>query len=195
MKFVALSSSRGSTFQAVLDAIKNHTLNAQCLGLITDKADAQCREKAQAAGLPAIILEKLPDESRETYDVRLSDAIRDLGTPDVICALGWLRILSADFVKAWRIINVHPSLLPKYGGKGMYGHNVHQAVLDAGEDETGITIHLMDAGVDTGKILLQKTCEVHPGDSVEDLCRRVQKLEREWYPKLLQMIEEGKVSL
>ena len=90
---------------------------------------------------------------------------------------------------------MHPAMLPKFGGKNMYGDRVHQAVLDAGERESGITIHLMDEEVDTGKILLQKTCPVLPGDTVESLKARVQGLEREWYPRLLQMIEKGQLLL
>lgn len=203
MDFVVLSSSRGTTFQAVIDRMKDGTLTAKCLGLISDRADRGCVEKAKAADVPVTIVEKKPDESREDFDKRLHVAIRALSpspspSPSlIIAALGWMSILSPWFITQWKnkIINVHPALLPKFGGAGMYGDKVHQAVLDAGDEESGITIHLMDEGVDTGKILLQRKCPVLPGDTVESLKARVQALEKEWYPAVLQMIESGEMHL
>jgi len=207
--FIVLSSSRGTTFQAVIDRMKDGSLTAKCSGLVTDREDRGCVERAKAARLPIKIVEKSERESRELYDKRLDESIRSfLPSPplplsrerergDVIAALGWMSILSPWFIHQWknRIINVHPALLPKYGGKNMYGDRVHQAVLASGDRETGITIHLMDEGVDTGKILLQKTCPVLPGDTVESLKERVQGLEKEWYPKVLQMIEKNEMQV
>ena len=224
MQFVVLSSSRGTTFQAVLDRIKDGSLTAQCMGLITDRGDRGCIAKAEAAGLPVIILPRMEGESREEYDRRLDEEIRKLMTGNTprdaanphpardappsptprsmllgegeggtfIAALGWMFILTPWFIQRWkdRIINVHPALLPKFGGAKMYGDRVHQAVLDSGDTESGITIHLMDEGVDTGKILLQKMCPVMAGDTVETLKERVQRLEREWYPRVLAMMDQ-----
>ncbi len=201
MNFIVLSSSRGTTFQAVIDRMKDGSLTATCLGLVSDREDRGCVGKARNAGLQVAIVEKQTGESREDFDKRMHQAIVDLvGTvrePPLLAALGWMSILSPWFIKQWpgRIINVHPALLPKFGGAGMYGDKVHQAVLDSGAKESGITIHLMDEGVDTGKILVQKTCPVLPGDTVETLKHRVQALEKEWYPKVLEMIEEGKIQL
>ena len=213
MDFIVLSSSRGTTFQAVLDRIADGSLTAKCLGLVTDRGDRGCIEKARSSNLPVMVMEKEEGEGREAYDRRLDDTISSfLPSPAarratlsrareregiVLAALGWMSILSPWFINQWknRIINVHPALLPKYGGAGMYGDKVHQAVLAAGEKESGITIHLMDEGVDTGKILLQKTCPVLPEDTVETLKGRVQGLERVWYPKVLQMLEENRVQL
>ncbi|NOS67811.1 MAG: phosphoribosylglycinamide formyltransferase, partial [Candidatus Peribacteraceae bacterium] len=195
---------RGTTFQAVIDRMKDGSLTAKCLGLVTDREDRGCTEKAKAAGLPVTIVEKKEGESREQFDRRLNEAIAQLTKESritnhdfFIAALGWMSILCPWFINQWknRIINVHPALLPKYGGAGMYGDKVHQAVLDSGDKESGITIHLMDEGVDTGKILLQKTCPVLPGDTVVSLKERVQGLEKEWYPKVLQMIERGELNL
>ncbi|TSC58496.1 MAG: phosphoribosylglycinamide formyltransferase, formyltetrahydrofolate-dependent [Candidatus Peregrinibacteria bacterium Greene0416_19] len=198
MHFVVLSSTRGTTFQAVIDAMKRGDLTAQCLGLVTDRPDRGCIGKAAAAGLPCRVVEKNEGESRKEYDKRVHAAIQDLSNEQratsqqetIIAALGWMFIFSPWFISQWkdRIINIHPALLPKYGGENMYGLKVHTAVLAAGEKESGITIHLMDEGVDTGKILLQKTCPVEPGDTPDTLRERVQALEKEWYPKVLQMI-------
>ena len=194
MNFVVLSSSRGTTFQAVIDASNNGELLPQCLGLAADREDRGCVEKARAAGLPVTIVEKQNGEEREAYDQRLHQAILDLGASDetVLAALGWMFILSPWFVSQWRsrIINVHPALLPKHPG----AHAIEETIEDA-DDETGMTIHLIDEGVDTGPILLQKTCIVCPDDTVESLKERIQVLEKEWYPKALQMIEPGELQL
>lgn len=199
MNFVVLSSSRGTTFQAVLEAQARGELTARCLGLITDSPERLCIEKAKSANLPFKVVERLKGEKREEFDWRVNAAVQSLGagSETVIAALGWMFIFSSWFIQQWknRIINVHPALLPKYGGKGMYGHHVHEAVLKAKEKESGVSIHLMDEGVDTGKILLRKTCPVLPDDTPESLQARVQELEKLWYPRVLQMIEVGKIVL
>ena len=222
MQFIVLSSSRGTTFQSTLDRIADGSLTAKCLGLITDSPDRGCIEKAKAAGLPYLVVEKNPDEDREEYEKRLHEAILALTTSErktknekrtnesptpsttspnteatVIACMGWMWIITPWFINQWpnKILNVHPALLPRHGGEGMYGHHVHDAVLKAGEKESGMTIHLMDEGVDTGKILLQKSCPVLPDDTAETLQAKVQELEKEWYPKALQMIEDGDVKL
>jgi len=199
MRFVVLSSSRGTTFQSVIDALRRGELKAKCLGLVTDRPDRLCIDKAKAAGLPFKIVPMTKEESREDFDRRVHEAILALGADKetVIAAMGWMFIFSAWFIATWknRIINVHPALLPKHGGKGMYGHHVHDAVLAAKEKESGVSIHLMDEGVDTGRVLLQKTCPVLPDDTPESLQKRVQELEKEWYPRVLQMIEAGELKL
>ena len=192
MNFVVLSSSRGTTFQAVLDAMKDGSLTATCLGLISDREDRGCVEKARSAGLPVKIVEKEKGKERDTYEKRLQEAISGLGDVDVIAAIGWMFILSPWFMKQWRnrILNVHPSLLPKHPG----AHAIEET-LEAGDTETGMTLHLIDEGVDTGPIILQKECPVQPGDTADSLKERVQELEKEWYPRVLQMIETGELTL
>ncbi len=208
MSFIVLSSSRGTTFEATLHAIQNGTLNNPCLGLVTDRADRGCIEKAKAHNVPYIVVEKQKDEDRESYDHRIDSAIHAL-TPNPspreergtinyqlstinfsIACMGWMWIFSPWFTKKWakQIINVHPALLPKFGGKGMYGHHVHEAVLATGEKESGVTIHFMDEGVDTGEIIVQKKCSIDEDETVETLQKKVQELEKEWYPKVLAMI-------
>lgn len=201
MNFVVLSSSRGTTLQAVIDAMGNGELEAECLGLIADKESRGCVAKARAAHLPLTTVEREEGEDRESYDKRLHEAILELGgvppgkskkTETVIAALGWMFILSPWFVKQWknRILNVHPALLPNYPG----AHAIEDA-LQAGESESGMTIHLIDEGVDTGPILVQKKCAILPADTSEELKDRIQELEKEWYPKVLQQIETGALKL
>jgi len=192
MNFIVLSSSRGTTFQAVIDRMADGSLTARCLALVTDRPDRGCAEKAKAAGISVVVAERSKGEEREAYDRRLDAAIRALGTVDVIAAIGWMWVLTPWFVHSWRgrILNVHPALLPKYPG----AHGIEDAIA-AGESETGMTIHVIDEGVDTGPILVQKKCSILPGDTHDAVKERIQALEKEWYPKVLQMIERGEIQL
>ncbi|MEK7126653.1 MAG: formyltransferase family protein, partial [Patescibacteria group bacterium] len=107
-----------------------------------------------------------------------------------IVLVGYMRILTRKFVESFKnkIINVHPALIPKYCRKDFFGKSVHEAVLAAKEHETGMTIHYVEEGVDTGKIILQKKCPVLPNDTVETLKERVQELEKKWYPEMIRRI-------
>jgi phosphoribosylglycinamide formyltransferase-1 len=198
MQFIVLSSSRGTTFQAVIDRIADRTLTAKCLGLVSDREDRGCVAKAKAAGIPVKIVEKKAGESREEYDRRIDQAMRSLShgkwkmENTIIAALGWMSLLSPWFVRTWRnrIINVHPSLLPKFPGL----HAIHDALI-AKEKESGMTIHIIDEGLDTGPKLVQKSCSISETDTEETLKEKIQALEKEWYPKVLQMIESGEMTL
>ena len=187
MTFVVLCSTKGTVFQAVIDRLNDGSLTATCAGLVTDRNDRGCREKALAAGLPIRVVEKISGETREGYDKRIDAAVRELlGTESTknyrIACMGWMWIFSPWFVSQHknRILNVHPSLLPKYPGS-----HAHELVLASGDTESGMTIHLIDEGVDTGTILEQKRCPVLPNDDEKTLRARVQTLECEWYPKVL----------
>ncbi|MFA7681826.1 MAG: phosphoribosylglycinamide formyltransferase [Candidatus Peribacteraceae bacterium] len=192
MNFVVLSSSRGTTFQAVLDRMADGSLTARCLGLIADREDRGCVERARNANIPVVIVERRKGMKREEYDFQLDQTIRAMGDVEIIAALGWMFILTPWFVHQWsgRIVNVHPALLPKYPG----AHGIEEALKD-GATESGMTIHIIDEGVDTGPILLQKTCPVHKDDDAESLKERIQALEKEWYPTVLQMLENGTLTL
>lgn len=192
--------------QAVLEAIKHKSLTMNCLGLVSDKEDRGCVEKANAASLPVRIVLKVDGENREEYDRRLHKAIIDLGgspsqpsqpsdssnSPTIIAALGWMFILSPWFVASWRnrIINVHPALLPKHPG----AHAIKDTI-ESGDEIGGMSIHIIDEGVDTGPILVQKQCSIEEGETEESLKKKIQELEKKEYPKLLQRIESGAVTL
>ena len=204
MQFIVLCSSNGTTFQAVIDAMKAGNLTAKCLGLITDKPNRGCLEKARSAGLSVRIAVKNLGESIDAYDARLVSAAHELEnrvkadpSDTVIAAMGWMKLLSPTFLSAYpnRVLNVHPSLLPKYGGKGMYHMHVHEAVMKNAEKESGITIHVMEERYDEGKILLQKSFAISDADTPLSIKDHAQALEKEWYPKVLEMIERGEIRL
>ena len=170
-------SGSGSNLQSIIDNIENGNLNCEISYVI---ADRECfgLERAEKHGIKSIMLDK------KLFGNKLSDEIsaileNDIEKTDYIVLAGYLSILSENFINKWnrKIINIHPSLLPKFGGKGMYGMNVHRAVIEAKETESGCTIHFVDTGVDTGEIILQIKVPVLSDDTPEILQKRV--LEKE----------------
>ena len=170
-------SGSGSNLQSIIDNIENGTLNCEISYVI---ADRECfgLERAEKHGIKSIMLDK------KLFGNKLSDEIsaileNGIEKTDYIVLAGYLSILSESFINKWtrKIINIHPSLLPKFGGRGMYGMNVHRAVIEAKETESGCTIHFVDTGVDTGEIILQIKVPVLSDDTPEILQKRV--LEKE----------------
>ncbi len=180
-KIVILISGRGSNMRALLTKIREGTLRAQCPLVLSDRA-AKGLEVARALGFHAELFPKKKEESRESFDRRLAGRIRAENPTLVICA-GYLRVLSEPMLRAFpqRILNVHPSLLPAFPGL----HAQKQA-LDYGVKVTGCTIHLVDAGVDTGKILAQRAVPVLAGDTEEMLSHRILKAEHDLYWRTVQ---------
>ena len=170
-------SGSGSNLQSIIDNIENGNLNCEISYVV---ADRECfgLQRAEKHGIKSIMLDK------KLFGNKLSDEIsaileNDIEKTDYIVLAGYLSILSENFINKWnrKIINIHPSLLPKFGGKGMYGMNVHRAVIEAKETESGCTIHFVDTGVDTGEIILQIKVPVLSDDTPEILQKRV--LEKE----------------
>ena len=170
-------SGSGSNLQSIIDNIENGNLNCEISYVV---ADRECfgLQRAEKHGIKSIMLDK------KLFGNKLSDEIsaileNDIEKTDYIVLAGYLSILSESFINKWnrKIINIHPSLLPKFGGKGMYGMNVHRAVIEAKETESGCTIHFVDTGVDTGEIILQIKVPVLSDDTPEILQKRV--LEKE----------------
>jgi phosphoribosylglycinamide formyltransferase-1 len=179
VNILVLVSGRGANLQALIEAEKEERLGpGHIAAVISDRNGAYALERARAAGITTFIEtinRGLPAETRrrDLSDRLLDAALRtDAG---LIVLAGFLSIVEGEILKVYenRIINIHPSLLPKYGGKGMYGDRVHRAVLAAGEQESGCTVHLADPGTDTGPVLLQRRVPVLPDDTVESLAERI----------------------
>jgi phosphoribosylglycinamide formyltransferase-1 len=180
---LVLVSGGGTNLQALLDAEKQGRLGpGRAAVVVSDRGGVYALERAKAAGVPALTepVNPLlpPQDRRRDLSDRLLGIARERKIGLVVLA-GFLSILEGEFIQAYggRIINLHPSLLPKFGGPGMYGLRVHQAVLAAGEKESGCTVHLVDAGTDTGPILLQRKVPVLPGDTPEGLAERIHREE------------------
>ncbi len=183
-KVAILGSTRGSSLQPVIDAIESGQLNAQIVVVISNRKKSIILQRARSHGLNAIFVSSL-GKNRAEFDAEVSGILREVH-PDLILCIGYMRILSESFVKEWcgKAVNVHPSLLPKH--RGLMDLEVHRAVLDAGDRETGCTLHLIDEGVDSGPILIQKEIPVVTNDSPKGLKSRVQPLEGQAFIELIQ---------
>jgi phosphoribosylglycinamide formyltransferase-1 len=179
VNILVLVSGGGTNLQALIDAEKEGRLGSgHIAAVIADRSGAYALKRARAAGINAFVEttnRELPAEARRRdLSDRLLGSAREADAGLIVLA-GFLTIVEGDILNVYegRIINIHPSLLPKYGGKGMYGHRVHRAVLAAGERESGCTAHLVDAGADTGPILLQRRVPVLPDDTADSLAERI----------------------
>ena len=202
-KVAVLVSGGGTNLQTLIDYEAEHKVDCpyEIVVVISDHKDAFALERAQKAGIPTAITSPFSvmgkdvaqnatrDEKRLAVSNAMLDHCQKYGA-QIIVEAGCLTVLSGDILKKYanRIINLHPALLPKFGGVGMWGHHVHEAVLAAGEKESGCTIHLVSGECDGGKILIQKKVPVMPGDDPDSLYARIA-------PKEHEAIVEGLLSL
>jgi phosphoribosylglycinamide formyltransferase-1 len=194
MRLAVIASHEGTTLQAVLDAVAEGRLPARVVAVISNNREAGALRRARAAGVPGIHLSSVTHPDPEALDQAILDALTK-AEADVVLLAGYMKKLGPRVLRAYggRIVNTHPALLPKFGGQGMYGNRVHEAVLAAGETETGVSIHLVDAEYDTGPVVAQCRVPVMPGDSVADLAARVQARERQLVVETLARFADGSV--
>ncbi len=189
LRLVCLVSGGGTTLQNLLDRAADGSLPARVVGVVSSRADAFGVERARRAGIPVGVEARGPG-----FAERVWHAVRGLA-PDVVCLAGWLHLLPipADF--RHRVLNIHPSLLPAFGGKGMYGRHVHEAVLAYGAKVSGCTVHFADDSYDTGPILVQKCVPVLDADDADALAARVFAAECEAYPEAIRLVTSGRVMV
>lgn len=187
-----LGSTKGTDLQAILDAINNGELDAEVSLVISNMENAYILERAKNHNVPAVFISH-KGKTREEFDAEMTTVLKEHAV-DLILLIGFMRILSAEFCREWknRILNVHPSLLPKYAG-GM-DTNVHEEVLKNGDVETGCTIHFVTDEVDGGPILIQKKCTVEPDDTIETLKAKVQKLEGNTFIEAITLISRREMA-
>jgi phosphoribosylglycinamide formyltransferase-1 len=181
-RIAVLLSGRGSNFEAIADAVADGRIpNAAIVAVVSDVAGARGLARARERGLPAFLVERKSYPSRSAHEAEIL-AVLDDAQPDLVCLAGYMRILSPDFVARWRgrVLNIHPSLLPKHRGL-----SPQKRALEAGETESGCTVHLVDEGTDTGPVVLQKTLRIDPSDTEETLSARILELEHEAYPEAI----------
>jgi phosphoribosylglycinamide formyltransferase-1 len=174
-----LASHEGTTLQAVLDACANGEIDAQVALVVSNNSQSGAMRRATAAGVPTVHLSAKTHPDEFERDEAMLRALREAHVEWVLL-LGYMKKLGAQTQQAFvgHILNTHPALLPKFGGKGFYGRKVHEAVLNAGETESGATVHLVDAEYDTGPLLAQVRVPVKSNDSVETLENRVKTAEQ-----------------
>lgn len=189
MKIAVFASGSGSNFQSIATAIQNAKLSAQIVGVFSNKKDAGVFARAVAFQIPCVHI--------RPNDVATIIAHLEALNVNTIVLAGYLRKIPDELIAKFpnRILNIHPSLLPAFGGHGFYGAKVHQAVLESGVRWTGVTIHFVDAEYDTGAIILQEPVPVRQDDNVETLAARVLKKEHQLYPQALQLLASGKIQI
>lgn len=190
------ASHRGTNMQAIIDACKRGDLNGEVCVVISNNLNSQALEKARIAGIPEYHLSNKTHPEEDELDEAICKVLTESGV-DIVALAGYMKKLGPEVLKQHkgRILNIHPSLLPKYGGKGMYGIHVHRAVIEAGEKTTGVTIHLVEGEYDTGKIIRQCEIEVLEGDTIDTLSKRVLEKENSFYVETLKLISEGVIKL
>lgn len=183
----ALASGGGRTVINIAHACARGDIPAMVAVCVVTRADAVAADRCRAHGIPVAVV---APEPAETFDDRL-DAALLAHDVNFVCLAGYLRRFRVD---AWRgrALNIHPALLPDFGGQGMYGDRVHRAVLEAGSTVSGCTVHWVDGAYDTGKHVVQRRCAVHPGDSAETLAARVFAEECVAYPEALRQVLGGR---
>lgn len=178
-----LASGEGSNLQAILDVVhQKHGVEVVCV--VSDKPGAKALERALEAGVPMAIFATADFEDRTARDLAIASHLRDFDT-DLVVLAGYMAILSEEFIGAFygRIINVHPSLLPKYPGL----RAIEQAI-EAGENQTGVTVHYVDEGVDTGDVIAQEMVGIGPGETADQLAERIHLIEHRLLPEVIAQI-------
>jgi phosphoribosylglycinamide formyltransferase 1 len=188
---------RGTNLQAILDACAEARVRAEVAVVIGTRADAPAMDRARAAGVDAIVVS--PRKYEDDPDGYGNALMRVLGRRGVelICLAGYMRMLPVAVVEAFRgrILNVHPALLPLFGGKGMYGENVHAAVLESGMKVSGATVHLVDERYDSGPIVAQAAIPVLEDDTPASLAARVLPLEHRLYVEAIGLFADGRITV
>ena len=198
LKVLVMVSGGGTNLQAIIDSVENGTItNTKIVGVISNNQNAYALERAGKHGISAECISPKNFENRAVFNEKLLERVNSY-EPDLIVLAGFLVVIPPEMIAAYRnrMINIHPSLIPSFCGKGYYGLKVHDAALARGVKVTGATVHFVDEGTDTGPILLQKAVEVRTGDTPEVLQRRVME-EAEWriLPEAIHLIANGKVAV
>ena len=191
-----LASHGGSSMRAILAAIGSGALEAKGVLAISNNADSPALEAAQAARLVTRHISAASAGGAEAADQAIAEAMQAAGA-ELIVLSGYLRKLGPETLGRYRgrVLNIHPGLLPRYGGQGMYGRRVHEAVRAAGDAVTGATVHVVDADYDTGPILAQREVPIHSDDTAEDIERRVMAAEPGLFVETLVRLAEGGLAL
>ncbi|SHK20254.1 phosphoribosylglycinamide formyltransferase [Paramaledivibacter caminithermalis] len=195
-KIAVLVSGRGSNLQTIIDNIENGSINGKIEVVISSKRNAYALKRAANHDIEGIYIGKENYPDVDSRNDKLIEVLKKREI-DLIVLAGYMSILNKRFVEIFKnkIINIHPSLIPSFCGKGYYGSRVHKAVLDYGVKLTGATVHFVDEGTDTGPVILQKTVEVDFNDTVETLSKKVLKIEHELLPLGVKLFCEDRLHV
>ena len=198
LRVLVMVSGGGTNLQAIIDRVKDGTItNTEIVGVISNNKNAYALTRAEENRIPSLCISPKDFETREIFNGKLLEAVESF-EPDLVVLAGFLVVIPPEMIRKYenRMINIHPSLIPSFCGKGYYGLKVHEAALARGVKVVGETVHFVDEGTDTGPIILQKAVEVQQGDTPEVLQRRVME-QAEWkiLPRAIDLIANGKVRV
>ncbi|HZN69348.1 MAG TPA: phosphoribosylglycinamide formyltransferase [Tepidisphaeraceae bacterium] len=194
LKLAVLLSGSGTTLQNLVEVIGRGELDARVEVVVGSRPGLKGMERASAAGLRNTVVERAGFPSCAEFSRRVF-SICDEVKPDLVVLAGWLCLLELPDRYAGRVMNIHPALLPSFGGKGMYGRRVHEAVLAHGCKVSGCTVHFVDNTYDTGPIILQRVCAVLEDDTPDSLARRVFEEEKVAYPEAIRLYQRGRLRV
>lgn len=196
LKIGILVSGGGSNLQSIIDAVRRKKIKAEISIVISSKADAYALTRAAKYQIPTLYMDPKIYPDRETYTRAITEELKKRGV-GLVCLAGFMSILTPYFAQSfpWQTINIHPALLPAFGGVGMYGHYVQEAVLRSGAKYSGCTVHFVDEGCDTGPIILQQAVKVQDDDTAETLAKRILKYEHKIYPLAIKYFTEGQLNI
>lgn len=196
LKIAVLASGEGTNLQAIIDAIKEGRLKAEIKAVISNNSGSGALRRAREEGLFGLHLSHRQFATPEEFNHNLLKILQDRKVELIVLA-GYMKMLSPKVINAYRnrILNIHPALLPSFGGKGMYGQRVHQAVIEYGVKLTGVTVHIVDEEYDHGPIVLQRAVKVLEGDDPESLSKRLLEVEHELYPEAIRFFAEERIRV
>lgn len=191
-----LISGGGTNLQAIIDNIESGNINGKIELIISNREDAYGLTRGKLAGIETLYLDSKPFKNDKEYDNEIISQFKSRNI-DFIVLAGYLKVLSKNFIEEFnmKIINIHPSLIPSFSGRGYYGERVHKAVLDSGVKVTGATVHFVDEGTDTGPIILQEVVEVEQEDTLDTLKEKVLKVEHRILVKAVKLYCDNKIEV
>ena len=189
-----LLSGSGTTLENLFEHVERGDVPAKVVVVLSDRADAKGLDRARKRGVPALVVERKAYASQASFDAALDSALRPYA-PDLVAMGGFLRLWHVPPDLRGRVLNVHPSLLPSFGGKGFYGGKVHEAVLASGAKVTGCTVHFVDDEYDHGPIVAQAAVVVDDLDTPDSLAHKVREAERRLYPACVRLFAEGRLAI
>jgi len=196
LKICFFASHSGSNMQAIIDSVEQGLLDAELKCLITNNSNCYAIQRAINHNIPYyhVSSAKYPDQNGSVN--RIIEIINELKVNTIVLA-GYMKLLPIEIIKQvnGRVLNIHPALLPKFGGEGMWGMNVHKAVIESGETESGPTVHLVDSEYDRGRILGNKKLKLNKDETPETLASRVLELEHKLYSEILIKISKGEIAI
>jgi phosphoribosylglycinamide formyltransferase-1 len=197
LNIALFASGRGSNFKAILEAIEAGTIrNAEIVLVVSNNSDSGALTIAREHGIPAVCMSAAQFGSEQEFSGKLLQELNNHQASLIVLA-GYMKKIDPVIIRQFRnrIVNIHPALLPGFGGRGMYGINVHRAVLASGAVNSGASVHIVDEEYDRGRVLLQRSVPVLPGDTPETLAARVLAVEHKLYPEAIRLIAEGQLAL